>query len=59
MKKMLVLLAIGMLALTAFGAPSAPKGKCWRHAYHVRPLRAAVQVGALTSGLGAAEAARP
>jgi hypothetical protein len=27
MKKMLVLLAVGMLALTAFGAP-APKGKC-------------------------------
>jgi len=28
MKKMLMLLAVGMLALTSFGAPSAPKGKC-------------------------------
>jgi hypothetical protein len=28
MKKMLMLLAIGMLALTSFGAPSAQKGKC-------------------------------
>ena len=28
MKKMLVLLAVGMLALTSFGASNAPKGKC-------------------------------
>jgi hypothetical protein len=27
MKKMLMLLAVGMLALTAFGAPSVPKGQ--------------------------------